>query len=376
MNNIDLEKLLPRIKIDMDWDVISRNIEGKSLLITGAAGSIGSELTLKIATARPRMLVLVDQAESPLHAMMLTMRKQFPKQDFLPVVTSITNETQMDALFSQFNPDFVFHAAAYKHVPMMEMNPAIAVQNNCLGTRVIANLAVKYGVKKFVMISTDKAVNPSSVMGASKRVCEIYCQSLNKRNADATKIDAIPRTQFVTTRFGNVLGSVGSVIPIFEQQIVEGGPVTVTHPDMERYFMLIPEACELVLEACAIGLGGEIYAFDMGKPMKIKDMACRMIEMYNAKNVEIKYTGLRDGEKLYEEVLNVEETTLPTSHPKIRVAKVREYDYDKVLRNELELERLSYTYDDMEIVKKMKEIVPEFKSFHSKYETLDSLSQN
>jgi FlaA1/EpsC-like NDP-sugar epimerase len=267
----------------------------------------------------------------------------------------------MEKVFSEFRPDYVFHAAAYKHVPMMEDNPSEAVQNNIFGTKVIADLADKYGVKKFVMVSTDKAVNPTNVMGCSKRICEIYVQSLNK----------ISKTQFVTTRFGNVLGSNGSVIPLFNEQIKHGGPVTVTDKRIVRYFMLIPEACKLVLEAGTKGHGGEIFVFDMGKPVKIADLAERMIRLSGAKNVEIKYTGLREGEKLYEEVLNDKENTKPTFHKKIRIAEVREYDFAQVSKDVDELIEISTRYDDMATVKKMKEIVPEYKSNNSKYEELD-----
>ena len=296
------------------------------------------------------------------------------------IVGSICNQTQMEEIFRKHRPEYVFHAAAYKHVPMMEDNPAMAVQNNIYGTRVIADLAVKYGTKKFVMISTDKAVNPTNVMGCSKRICEIYCQALNKAIADGsckgnveqpTTNNPQPTTQFITTRFGNVLGSNGSVIPIFKEQIKKGGPVTVTHPDIIRFFMLIPEACQLVLEAGTMGHGGEIFVFDMGKPVRIADLAQRMIDLSHAKDVKIQFTGLRDGEKLSEEVLSEAESNRPTPHPKIMVARVREYPYDLALQNEKELYDLSFTYDDMAIVKKMKEIVPEYKSRHSKYETLD-----
>ena len=289
------------------------------------------------------------------------------------IVGSITNNEQMERIFSEHNPEYVFHAAAYKHVPMMEDNPAMAVQNNIYGTRVIADLAVKYGTKKFVMISTDKAVNPTNVMGCSKRICEIYCQALNKKLWEETQQTGKPTTQFVTTRFGNVLGSNGSVIPIFKEQIRKGGPVTVTHKDIIRFFMLIPEACRLVLQAGTMGHGGEIYVFDMGKPVRIADLAQRMIDLSGATGIEIKYTGLRDGEKLYEEVLNDAEQTKPTSHPKIMVAQVREYPYSLALQNEIDLYELSIHSDDMSIVKKMKEIVPEYKSQHSKYEVLDKL---
>lgn len=280
-----------------------------------------------------------------------------------------THDTKfIDGLIAAHKPEYVFHAAAYKHVPMMEDNPAMAIQNNVFGTRVIADLAVKYQTRKFVMISTDKAVNPTNVMGCSKRICEIYCQSLNKAIQDG-EVKGV--TQFVTTRFGNVLGSNGSVIPLFKEQIKKGGPVTVTHKDIIRYFMLIPEACRLVLEAGTMGHGGEIFVFDMGDPVRIADLAQRMIELSGAKNVKIEYTGLRDGEKLYEEVLNDAEQTKPTVHPKIKVAAVREYSYKLARKNEMDLYDLSLQYDDMEIVRKMKEIVPEYKSRHSKYEVLD-----
>ncbi|MEE1145816.1 MAG: polysaccharide biosynthesis protein, partial [Bacteroidaceae bacterium] len=279
-----------------------------------------------------------------------------------------TKTRHMRSIFAANRPDYVFHAAAYKHVPMMEDNPAIAIQNNCYGTRVIADLSVEFGVKKFVMVSTDKAVNPTNVMGCSKRICEIYVQSLNKAIVEG-KVKGV--TQFVTTRFGNVLGSNGSVIPLFREQIQNGGPITVTHPDIIRYFMLIPEACKLVIEAGTMGKGGEIFVFDMGQPVKIVDLAKRMIKLSGAKDVQIQYTGLRDGEKLFEEVLNDNETTKPTHHPKIMIANVRAYDYEKAKEDEEILLELSYTYDDMAIVKKMKEIVPEYKSQHSKFEELD-----
>ena len=303
-----------------------------------------------------------------MHDVRLFMARNFPTVKCETIVTSITNESHMEKIFAEYRPEYVFHAAAYKHVPMMEDNPGMAVQNNCHGTQVIADLAVKHGTKKFVMISTDKAVNPTNVMGCSKRICEIYCQSLNKAIQEG-KVNGV--TQFVTTRFGNVLGSNGSVIPIFREQIRKGGPLTVTHPDIIRFFMLIPEACKLVLEAGTMGNGGEIFVFDMGKPVRIADLAQRMIDLSGAKNVKIEYTGLRDGEKLYEEVLNDEETTKPTFHPKIKIASVREYDYSEALANEQRLYKASFGYNDMEIVKIMKEIVPEFKSKHSKYEQLD-----
>ena len=368
LHEVDIEDLLPRDKIEVDMNAIKKMLTGRRILITGAAGSIGSEMARQVATFKPAELVLVDQAETPMHDVRLYMARNHSDLKVWTIVGSITNQSQMEDIFSAHKPEFVFHAAAYKHVPMMEDNPAMAVQNNVYGTRVIADLAVKFGTKKFVMISTDKAVNPTNVMGCSKRICEIYCQSLNKAIHDG-EVKGI--TQFVTTRFGNVLGSNGSVIPLFKEQIRKGGPVTVTHKDIIRFFMLIPEACRLVLEAGTMGKGGEIFVFDMGEPVRIADLAQRMIDLSGAKNIEIKYTGLRDGEKLYEEVLNDAEQTKPTVHPKIKVAAVREYPYELALKNEKDLYELSFHYDDMTIVKKMKEIVPEYKSRHSKYEVLD-----
>ena len=371
-HEVDIEDLLPREKIQMDMEAIGVLLRGKRILITGAAGSIGSEMVRQVAKFDPAEMILIDQAETPMHDIRLMMAKDYPLIKNETIVTSITNKEHMETIFSLHLPEYVFHAAAYKHVPMMEDNPGIAVQNNIYGTRVIADLAVKYGTKKFVMISTDKAVNPTNVMGCSKRICEIYCQSLN-RAIQAGEVKGV--TQFVTTRFGNVLGSNGSVIPLFKNQIRHGGPVTVTHPDIIRYFMLIPEACQLVLEAGTMGKGGEIFVFDMGKPVKIVDLAKRMIALSGAKNVEIKFTGLRDGEKLFEEVLNDKEGTVPTTHPKIMVAKVREYDYATACRNEQRLMDVSKSFDDMEVVKLMKEIVPEYVSKQSKYEVLDKKSE-
>ena len=391
LHDVDIEDLLPRDKIEVDMIAIGRQLNANRILITGAAGSIGSEMVRQVARFEPREMVLIDQAETPMHDVRRMMANKYPNIPCQTIVASITNQSFMEEIFRKFRPDYVFHAAAYKHVPMMEDNPVMAVQNNVYGTRVIADLAVKYGTKKFVMISTDKAVNPTNVMGCSKRICEIYCQALNKaieeikktQNAEEKKEDnaiynsllqangKLPCTQFVTTRFGNVLGSNGSVIPIFREQIAKGGPVTVTHPDIIRYFMLIPEACKLVLEAGTMGKGGEIFVFDMGKPVRIANLAQRMITLSGAQGCKIEFTGLRDGEKLYEEVLNDAEHTQPTVHPKIMVAKVREYDYEQARHNEERLLEASYTYDDMAIVKIMKEIVPEFKSRHSKYEALD-----
>ena len=362
LHEVDIEELLPREKIEVDMDAIGNMLRGKRVLITGAAGSIGSEMSRQVAKFNPSELILVDQAETPMHDVRLYMARNHNDLKVWTIVGSITNKEQMERIFSEHKPEYVFHAAAYKHVPMMEDNPAMAVQNNIFGTRVIADLAVKYGTKKFVMISTDKAVNPTNVMGCSKRICEIYCQSLDAHQ---------DTTQFITTRFGNVLGSNGSVIPIFKEQIKKGGPVTVTHPDIIRFFMLIPEACRLVLEAGTMGKGGEIFVFDMGEPVKIVDLAKRMIWLSGAKDIEIKFSGLREGEKLYEEVLNNAEQTKPTVHPKIKVAAVREYPYKLALQNEIELYNLSTTFDDMAIVKKMKEIVPEYRSNQSKYKILD-----
>lgn len=368
LHEVAIEDLLPREKIEVDMDAIGALLTGKRILITGAAGSIGSEMVRQVAKYHPAEMILIDQAETPMHDIRLMMQRQYPDIKNETIVTSIANSKHMDSIFREHRPEYVFHAAAYKHVPMMEDDPAIAVQNNIYGTRVIADLAVKYGTKKFVMISTDKAVNPTNVMGCSKRICEIYCQSLNQAIQEG-KVQGV--TQFVTTRFGNVLGSNGSVIPIFREQIQNGGPVTVTHPDIIRYFMLIPEACKLVLEAGTMGRGGEIFVFDMGKPVKIVDLAKRMIQLSGATNVEIKFTGLRDGEKLYEEVLSDKEGNLPTTNPKIMVAQVRKYDYETACENERRLMEVSETFDDMAIVKVMKEIVPEYRSRQSKYEALD-----
>ena len=395
LREVSVEELLPRDEIRVDLKSVEELLKGQRVLITGSAGSIGSEIVRQVANFHPASMMLIDQAETPQHDIRLMMAKDFPGIKAEAVVTSITHQLRMDEIFRTFRPDYVFHAAAYKHVPMMEDNPSEAVINNILGTKIIADLSVKYGVKKFVMVSTDKAVNPTNVMGCSKRICEIYVQSLDqaiKEKRVASHIQQLGneesfitasqmggpsvRTQFVTTRFGNVLGSNGSVIPLFREQIKNGGPVTVTDERIVRFFMLIPEACKLVLEAGTKGNGGEIFVFDMGQPVKIADLAKRMIKLSGAKNVEIKFTGLRPGEKLYEEVLNELEGTKPTFHEKIRIAEVREYDYDEVCKDIDELVEISKHFDDMRTVKKMKDIVPEFKSNNSIYEQLDRQKEN
>lgn len=379
IREVSVEDLLPRSQIQVDMASVAQQIAGRRVLITGSAGSIGSEIARQVASFKPAALMLIDQAETPQHDMRLQMKKDYPDVDVQTIVTSIDRRTRMEHIFSTFKPEYVFHAAAYKHVPMMEDNPSEAVLDNIQGTRILADLSVQYGVRKFVMISTDKAVNPTNVMGCSKRICEIYVQSLDRKQ----KLAALSRkpgtspetyTQFVTTRFGNVLGSNGSVIPIFREQIKHGGPVTVTDENIVRFFMLIPEACKLVLEAGTKGNGGEIFVFDMGQPVRIADLARRMILMSGARNVEIKFTGLREGEKLYEEVLSEMEGTKPTFHPKIRIAQVREYDFDDVCKDVDELVEIAKRYDDMETVRKMKQIVPEYKSNNSPYEVLDSAS--
>ena len=382
LREVSVEDLLPRQQIKVDLKSVEEQLAGKRVLITGSAGSIGAEIVRQVAVFHPAKMMLIDQAETPQHDIRLMMANEFPDVPCEVVVTSISRRTRMESVFSTFRPDYVFHAAAYKHVPMMEDNPSEAVMNNIYGTKVIADMSVQYGAKKFVMISTDKAVNPTNVMGCSKRICEIYVQSLDRK----LKLEALEEqhktgkkveyTQFVTTRFGNVLGSNGSVIPLFKEQIKKGGPVTVTDERIVRFFMLIPEACKLVLEAGTKGNGGEIFVFDMGKPVKIADLAKRMIALSGAKNVEIKYTGLREGEKLYEEVLNELEGTKPTFHEKIRIAQVREYDYDKVGRDIEELVDISKQFDNMATVRKMKQIVPEYKSNNSVYESIDKELSN
>ena len=370
LKEISIEDLLPRDQIMVDMNAIGNLLRGKKIMITGSAGSIGSGIVKQIASYNPEELILIDQAETPQHDLRLIMHYEWPKIKAQTIVANIANYDRMETIFSKYRPEYVFHAAAYKHVPMMENNPSESIQNNIWGTKVIADLSVKYGVRKFVMISTDKAVNPTNVMGCSKRICEIYCQSLNDKLISDGNFKG---TQFVTTRFGNVLGSNGSVIPLFEKQIKNGGPVTVTDPNIIRFFMLIPEACKLVLEAGTHGKGGEIFVFDMGKPVKIADLAKRMIKLSGATGIEIKYTGLRAGEKLYEEVLSTSENTLPSFHDKIRIAKVSKYNYEDINQQIEELVKISHDYKSMDIVRKMKEIVPEYVSNNSEYSVLDKV---
>ena len=367
LKEIQIEDLLQRNPIEIDIRKVASHLEGKRVMITGAAGSIGSEIMRQVASFNPYKLILVDQAETPLHDIRLELQDRWRDIDAETIIADISNATRMEDIFREFKPQYIFHAAAYKHVPMMEDNVSESIQVNVFGTRTVADLAVKYGAEKFVMISTDKAVNPTNVMGCSKRICEIYVQSLAKK----LQKEGGHATQFITTRFGNVLGSNGSVIPRFRDQIQRGGPVTVTHPEIIRYFMTIPEACRLVLEAGSMGNGGEIYIFDMGKPVKIVDLAKRMISLSGRTDVKIEFTGLRHGEKLYEELLNVKELTKPTYHEKIMIATVREYDYDEVKERIQKLIDVSYTYDQMKIVAAMKDIVPEFVSKNSCFEALD-----
>ena len=367
IRQVQIEDLLGRDPIKINMQKIASHLEGKRVLITGAAGSIGSEIMRQVARFNPYQLILVDQAETPLHDIRLELKANWSNLEAPTIVADISNLKRMEDIFEHYHPEIVFHAAAYKHVPMMEDNVSEAIQNNVLGTKVLADLSVKYGVKRFVMISTDKAVNPSNVMGCSKRICEIYVQALAKK---IQKDNSAP-TQFITTRFGNVLGSNGSVIPLFRQQIERGGPVTVTHPDIIRYFMTIPEACQLVLEAGSMGKGGEIFIFDMGKPVKILDLANKMIRLSGRTDVKVEFTGLRHGEKLYEELLATKENTKPTSHDKIMIANVREYDFDDIKDDINDLIESSYSFDAMRIVGRMKDLVPEFKSLNSQYSILD-----
>ncbi|WP_294610028.1 nucleoside-diphosphate sugar epimerase/dehydratase [uncultured Bacteroides sp.] len=367
LKEIQIEDLLQRNPIEIDIHKVASHLEGKRVMITGAAGSIGSEIMRQVASFNPYKLILIDQAETPLHDIRLELQDRWRDIDAETIIADISNATRMEDIFREYKPQYIFHAAAYKHVPMMEDNVSESIQINVFGTRTLADLAVKYSAEKFVMISTDKAVNPTNVMGCSKRICEIYVQSLAKK----LQQKGGHVTQFITTRFGNVLGSNGSVIPRFRDQIQRGGPVTVTHPEIIRYFMTIPEACRLVLEAGSMGNGGEIYIFDMGKPVKIVDLAKRMISLSGRTDVKIEFTGLRHGEKLYEELLNVKELTKPTYHEKIMIATVREYDYDEVKERIQKLIDVSYTYDQMKIVSAMKDIVPEFISKNSCFEALD-----
>src|SRR5690554_850352 len=369
LKNIQIEDLLPRDPIRINMIKIASNIEGKRVMVTGAGGSIGSEIVRQVASFNLNSIILIDQAETPLHNLKLELKEKWRDLRTEILVANVSNHSRMDKIFSKTRPQYIFHAAAYKHVPMMEVNVSEAIQTNVLGTKIVADLSVKYNANKFVMVSTDKAVNPSNVMGCSKRICEIYVQSLAKKIEKSGE----KSTQFITTRFGNVLGSNGSVIPLFKDQIKHGGPVTVTHPEIIRYFMTIPEACQLVLEAGAMGKGGEIYIFDMGKPVKILDLAKRMIRLSGMKNIKVEFTGLRHGEKLYEELLSQSEHTKPTHHEKIMIANVREYEYEHVSKMVDMLIRTSYDYDEMRTVKKMKEIVPEFRSINSPFEAVDSL---
>ena len=363
-----IEDLLGRDPIHINMQRIGAQLEGKRVLITGAAGSIGSEIMRQVAVFNPYQLILVDQAETPLNDIRLELKSKWSNLEAPTLVADISNQRRMEEIFRDYQPEYVFHAAAYKHVPMMEDNVSEAIQNNVLGTKVMADLSVKYGVKRFVMVSTDKAVNPSNVMGCSKRICEIYVQALARK----IQRESPAGTQFITTRFGNVLGSNGSVIPLFRQQIERGGPITVTHPDIIRYFMTIPEACQLVLEAGSMGKGGEIFIFDMGQPVKIVDLAKKMIRLSGRTDIKIEFTGLRHGEKLYEELLATKENTKPTSHDKIMIANVREYDFEDVSNDVDSLIQSSYNYDSMATVARMKDMVPEFKSLNSQYSILDS----
>ncbi|WP_312186009.1 nucleoside-diphosphate sugar epimerase/dehydratase [Sphingobacterium sp.] len=372
IQKIKIEDLLERDPIKINDDHILSQTKGKRILVTGAAGSIGSEIASQLGKYEPQMIILCDQAESPLHNLQLDLQDEYPNQVYHTYIADVRSTKRMQLLFETFKPHYVYHAAAYKHVPMMENHPLEAVQTNVMGTKNIADLAVEFQVEKFVFVSTDKAVNPTNIMGATKRIAEIYVQSLNRHLESSTKTDS--NTKFITTRFGNVLGSNGSVIPRFRDQIQKGGPVTVTHPEITRYFMTIPEACRLVLEAGAMGQGGEIFVFDMGKSVKIVELAKKMIRLSGFKpneDIEIKFTGLRPGEKLYEELLNDLENTMPTHHEKIMIAKVRENNYDIVSLKIEELKQRLISQNKNEVVYQMKIIVPEFKSKNSIYEQLD-----
>ena len=379
IKNIRIEDLLERAPIVIEEDIIESQIKGKRVLVTGAAGSIGSEIVRQLIKFNPQLIILNDIAESPLHEMQLELQDNSLTNNFIAFIGDVKNENRMESMFETFKPHFVYHAAAYKHVPMMEKNPCEAICTNVGGTKIMADLSVKYQVEKFVMVSTDKAVNPTNVMGASKRIAEIYVQSyfkyLEKQNVNQTN-GGIVKTKFITTRFGNVLGSNGSVIPRFKAQIQKGGPITVTHPDITRYFMTIPEACRLVLEAGSMGKGGEIFIFDMGQSVKIVELAKKMIKLSGLipnQDIQIEFTGLRPGEKLYEELLNDTENTLPTHHEKIMIAQVRTYEFESVKKNVKDLIHLACHYQDHDVVKSMKTMVPEFKSKNSIYEELDIL---
>jgi FlaA1/EpsC-like NDP-sugar epimerase len=369
IREVRIEELLERDPIQLDLDKIKQQVTGKTILITGAAGSIGSEIVRQLAGFNPGMLVLMDQAETPLYELENELRAKYSNLNYEIVIGDVCNKERMVNVFNTFKPELVYHAAAYKHVPMMETNPSEALYTNILGTKICADLAVQFGADKFVLVSTDKAVNPTNVMGASKRIAEIYVQSLDKH-----LVNTAHTTRFITTRFGNVLGSNGSVIPLFRKQLEAGGPLTVTHPEVTRYFMTIPEACQLVLEAGAIGQGGEIFIFDMGEPVRIADLANKMIALSGleaGKDIDIVYTGLRPGEKLYEELLNNGENTTPTHHPKIMIARVREYSYNEVKQNIESLIGLFAAQDNIRIVSAMKAMVPEYISNNSEYEQLD-----
>ena len=368
IKEVQIEDLLGRDPIKINMKEIASHLEGKRVLITGAAGSIGSEIMRQVAMFSPYQMILIDCAETPLHDIRLEIKKEWAEMEASTIVANITNKSRMEEIFEKYRPQYVFHAAAYKHVPMMEDNVSEAIQNNVVGTKVLADLAVKYNVERFVMISTDKAVNPSNMMGCSKRICEIYVQALARK----VQKEGLAPTQFITTRFGNVLGSNGSVIPLFRKQIAAGGPVTVTHPEIIRYFMTIPEACQLVLEAGSMGKSGEIFIFDMGEPVKIVDLAKRMIRLSGRTDVKIEFTGLRHGEKLYEELLATKENTKPTSHDKIMIAEVPEYDYEDICSEINSLIQCSYEFDSMKTVAQMKDLVPEFKSLNSRYSVLDN----
>jgi FlaA1/EpsC-like NDP-sugar epimerase len=370
MKPIQFEDLLGRDEIMIDMDRIESQTRDKTILITGAAGSIGSELVRQLAQFKPKLLLVFDVAETPLHNLRMEMEKDYPNLKFVPIIGDVRSKSRLDFVFRKYQPQIVYHAAAYKHVPLMEENPCEAILVNVLGTMNLSNFAVHNNVDSFVMISTDKAVNPTNVMGASKRIAEIYVQSLAKESAKKGC-----KVNFVTTRFGNVLGSNGSVIPHFKDQIEKGGPVTVTHPDIIRYFMTIPEACRLVLEAASFGKTGEIYVFDMGSPVKIVDLAKRMIELAGFvpnKDINIEFIGLRPGEKLFEELLNDKETTIPTDHEKITIASVRQYEFEKVLSAVEAMIDLSEKVEIQDAVKLMKKLVPEFKSKNSPYSELDN----